>query len=230
VPRSEITRRFQGDENDLVRGVLHDLVESGLVLKIGGGTRAAYRAATSEELAALDRAHGNDGTDELLWAIIFREGPVSHESLATMARGTDVDSSIRRLVESGRVQQSTVDGRSVYSARQFFIPAHSTVGWEGAVFDHFQAVVKTILARLRAEEAAQENGMGGSTYVFDVWSGHPHEARVLALLGELRKETSELRKMVSDHNALHPRPRRVTRVTFYGGQWSTQLEEGEETE
>jgi hypothetical protein len=98
------------------------------------------------------------------------------------------------------------------------------------MFDHFQAVVKTILARLRAEESSTDNGMGGSTYVFDVWSGHPHEADVLGLLGELRQKTSALRTMVSEHNAAHPRPRLVTRVTFYGGQWFTQLEEGEDGE
>jgi hypothetical protein len=95
------------------------------------------------------------------------------------------------------------------------------------VFDHFQAVVKTILARMRAEESSTDDGMGGSTYVFDVWSGHPHEAEVLGLLGALRRQTSTLRKLVSDYNAAHSRPRRVTRVTFYGGQWFSQLDENE---
>ncbi len=54
--------------------------------------------------------------------------------------------------------------------------------------------------------------MGGSTYVFDVWSGHPHEAEVLGLLGALRQRTSNLRKLVSEHNATHARPSSVTRV------------------
>src|SRR6185503_16249821 len=101
--------------------------------------------------------------------------------------GVDVEEALPRLIASGRVQLSTVDGQPVYSAHQFFIPSNSTAGWEGAVFDHFQAVVKTILARLRAEESSADDGMGGSTYVFDVWSGHPHEAEVLGLLGALRR-------------------------------------------
>jgi hypothetical protein len=219
-----VLSRFHRDDVELVRGVLRDLVDSGLVLKIGSGASTAYRAATKDELASLERVQGNDGTDELLWAIIFREGPIAHDALTAFARGIDLDGALTRLIASGRVRRSNGGTPVVYSAREFVVPVDATTGWEAAVFDHFQAVVKTIGARLRADASTKEASEGGSTYSFEVWPGHPREAEVLGLLRDLRERTAALKKTVSAHNAAHARPERFTQVTFYGGQWILQQE------
>jgi hypothetical protein len=227
VTRAEVLQRFHRDDSDLVRGVLHDLVESGLVLRMGSGQSTAYRAATAEEIASLELGSG-DGFDELVWAIVFREGPVDRESLRKAVRGVELDGALSRLVASGRVQHSNSGGKDLYAAREFLVPEDATTGWEGAVFDHFQAVVRTIGARLRAEASPMDRAVGGSTYSFDIWPGHPHETEVFGLLGDLRERTAALRKKVRDHNGSHSRPPSYTEVTFYGGQCSLERRDSEE--
>jgi hypothetical protein len=228
VKRAEVLQRFHRDDSDLVRGVLHDLVESGLVLRMGSGPSTAYRAATSEEIASLERADGTDGLDELVWAIVFREGPIDRAALGDLVRGVDLGGALSRLAASGRIQE-TGGTAPAYCAREFFVPEDSTTGWEAAVFDHFQAVVRTIAARLRAEGSSMESAVGGSTYSFEIWPGHPHETEVLGLLRDLRDKTSALRKKVREHNGAHPRPARFTELTFYGGQWLLERDDSEET-
>src|SRR6186713_419291 len=53
VSRREVLERFRRDDDTLLRGVLKDLCESGLVFKIGAGQETAYRAATTRELRQL---------------------------------------------------------------------------------------------------------------------------------------------------------------------------------
>src|SRR5687768_3778290 len=79
VTREQVLRRFERDEEILVKGVLHDLCESGLVLRLGSTKDAAYRAATPAELAALERR--DEGLDELVWLLIYREGPILQSTL-----------------------------------------------------------------------------------------------------------------------------------------------------
>ena len=228
VLRTEVLRRFHRDDSEVVRGVLHDHVESGLVLRMGSGASTAYRAATPDEIASLERPGDGDGVDELVWAIVFREGPIGRDGLASLVRGVDIGGSLSRLVASGRIQQSGPSEASRYSAREFLVAETATTGWEAAVFDHFQAVVRTIVARLRADAGA-EGAVGGSTYSFDVWPGHPHETEVLGLLRELREKMGALRKKVREYNAAHVRPPRYAEVTFYGGQSSLARDDSEET-
>jgi hypothetical protein len=220
VTRSEVLQRFHRDDGELVRGVLRDLSESGLVLRVGTGASTAYRATTKDEIETLASARDSDGTDELVWAIVYREGPITRDALSKMVRRGDLDAVLERLSESGRVRRSGAVSTARYAADHFFVPADAPVGWEGAVFDHFQAVVKTICGRLRGESPSGV-AIGGSTYSFDVWPGHPFESNVLGLLGELRDRTSTLRSQVRAYNEAHTRPSEYSHVTFYGGECIT---------
>jgi hypothetical protein len=230
VSRAEVLGRFHRDDADLVRGVLHDLTEGGLVLRIGSGPNTAYRAATQDELASLRSSDDNDGLDEVIWALVFREGPLTREELSALVRGVDLEGALTRLVSSGRVQRGIRGEMATYFAREFFVPLEAGTGWEAAVLDHFQAVVRTIGARLGKESSAKDGLVGGSTYSFDVWPGHPHEGEVLALLGTLRERAGALRQTVRAYNAVHARPARYTEATFYGGQWLLEREDAEELE
>ena len=78
--RAELLKRFHRDDAELVKSVLHDLCESGLVFRIGAGKDVAYRAATSQELAQLGQRA--DGLDELVWLLIYREGPLTEHELS----------------------------------------------------------------------------------------------------------------------------------------------------
>ena len=66
--------------------------------------------------------------------------------------------------------------------------------------------------------------MGGSTYGFDVWPGHPEHAAVMGLLRTVRDQASVLRARVEAHNEANGLPDEgAHRVFFYVGQ--TVLEE-----
>jgi hypothetical protein len=226
VGRSEVLARFHRDDPDLVRGVLHDLAESGLVLRLGSGASAAYRAATSEELDALSRCEAVDGTDELVWAIVYREGPLGLDGLSKLVRAKDLEAILARLLATGRIAKDEKDGVPVYSSRQLVIGGGSVTGWEAAVFDHFQALVRTIAVRLRTMgEKPERNVVGGSTYSCEVWQGHPLEEEVFRQLEDLRARASDLRARVRAYNDEHRGPRARSEVTLYFGQVPTEIEE-----
>jgi hypothetical protein len=120
-----------------------------------------------------------------------------------------------RLVTAQRMELK--DG--LYTARDLIIPLGSKVGWEAGVFDHIQAVVQTICQRLNADQPPNtKNIVGGSTYTFEVWPGHPLEDQVKRQLETLRQQCHELRKQVSDHNAQHGVQRQHEQVVTYVGQ------------
>jgi hypothetical protein len=215
VLRAEVLRRFHRDDPELVRGVLHDLCESGVVFRIGSGDGTGYRAATEAELGILSGAGGE--SDELLWAIIYREGPLTLAELRRLVPGPGLDAGLARLRDGGRVScQPSPQGEQL-SAAQFFVARDAPSGWEAAVFDHFQALVRTIGARLRAGPSERET-VGGSTYSFDVWPGHPLEAEALSQLQRFRAQSSDLRQRIADYNRAHPHPRVYSAVTLYAGQ------------
>jgi hypothetical protein len=219
MTRSEVLAHFHRDDGELVVGVLRDLSESGLVFRSGAGPGTSYRIATSEELAKANSAGATSGFDELLWALIYREGPLSTSALQKFTRGADVEAALTRLAEAGRIQLSTDAGETAYTAERLFVPAHAAAGWEAAVFDHFQAMVKTIAARLtREQEGAGAEQVGGSTYSFDVWPGHPCQGEALSHLKRFREQTSNLRAKVRQYNEKHARPSDYATITVYGGQ------------
>ena len=224
MTRAEICARFRHDEGELVGGVLHDLTESGLVFRTGTGPATTYRAATQEELGKLSQLGDSAGFDTLLWALIYREGPLSAAELGKRTRQTGLDAALERLTSLGHVRKVARGDEVVYEAEQLYIARHAPAGWEAAVFDHFQAMVKTIAMRVTDPEGDAEQ-VGGSTYSFEVWEGHPYEQEVLGQLAQFRQRTSELRARLRAYNQAHTRPQRFAQVTIYGGQCVVHSEE-----
>jgi hypothetical protein len=216
VTRTEVMRRFYRDDEELVKSVLHDVCESGLVFRLGAGKDVAYRAATSEELAQLgQRTHG---LDELVWLLIYREGPLAEDEVARLLptqRG-ELGSCLERLVAEQRVRS---DGHRRYTARSVVMAPGESEGWEAGMLDHFQAVVKTLCARLRASaEDEPSPHVGGSTYSLRIWPGHPLEDEVRGALAVFRRKHTELRQRVQDYNERHALPEQYEEVVIYGGQ------------
>lgn len=220
--RSDVMARFARDDEAQLRSVLRDLCESQLVIASGTGAKATYRAASDGELAALRSTEGREGYDDLLVALMFREGPMTMVEIAARAQvdPPEIEESVLRLVAAGRVQIAEEGEFPRYEARTLVIPLGASVGWEGAVFDHFKAMVSTVLVKLRGGETARaQDEVGGSTYTIDVWPGHPLEAEVLSTLGRLRGELSDLRKRASEATAtVGKRPQDYRRVIVYAGQ------------
>jgi hypothetical protein len=219
VTRREVLERFDRDEETLVRGVLRDLVESGLVFSSGLGDGAVFRPPTDAELRDA-RMRLGVGTDELLWAIIYREGPLELEALR--ARGgldaEELDAAITRLSAAARIRKNDA---GAFGAAEFVVALETEAGWEAAVFDHYHAMVRTLCCRLSPDPqlaSLPPESIGGSTYTFDVWPGHPLYEEVLATLGAARRSQSDLRKRVEAHNALHGIPDAFIQVVTYAGQ------------
>ncbi len=221
VSRPEVLLRFSLDDEAQVKAVLRDLCESQLVIASDGGGSPTYRAASDDELLAARNSRSTDGLDDLLIALMYREGALTLAEIAQLAQ-TDVRAirnPIDALVETGRIRSETTEGVSRYEARALVIPVGAPVGWEAAVFDHFKAMVTTILHRL--DQAATEAGnetAGGSTYTIDVWSGHPLEEEVNGSLARMRSELSDLRRRVADYNRGRERPESYRRAVVYAGQ------------
>lgn len=212
--RREVLGRFGRDDETIVKSVLHDLCESGLVFRIGAGRALAYRAATAAELEQMGR--DEQGLGEWLWLLVYREGPIAPGELCERV-GKDraqVEGALEALASEGHVTRGS-DGS--YSSRAIVLGTQTAAGWEAAMFDHFQAVVRTMCQKLRGEEG-RDTEVGGSTYGFRVWPGHPLEEEVRGALGEFRTRYTDLRRRVQEYNSREALPKRYQQVILYGGQ------------
>lgn len=235
VMRAEILRRFARDDERVVRAVLHDLVDSGMVFQSGRGDQTAYRAREAEELASLDDEQKREGLAHLLMVTISRFGPLTRDEIAEHVRvpAETLEAVLRDVVSSGRVE--TMPGPR-YSCQRCVIPFGEPSGWEAAVFDHYQAVVTAICIKLRlgALGATPSDTIGGSTYTFDLWEGHPMQDEVLGLLQALRRQARTLRERVEAYNLDHAAERdaaldrRDLRVITYVGQGVLESETEDE--
>jgi hypothetical protein len=238
VTRTEIFARFHRDDEVLLRGVLHDLCENGLVFSAGSGADSAYRAASEEELGALRRLRSEDGLDELVWAIIYRNGPLTEAELLSLGGVASLELSpvLARLEAAQRVERSESHGEVRYAASSFTVPRGAAKGFEASVFDHFQAVVKTVSSKLRRDAPPLElppgiseaDVVGGSTYTLDLCSGHPLLSEALSTLAEFRARMASLRERVELHNAEQGLPASFVKIVSYAGQCLIQ-EDAEET-
>jgi hypothetical protein len=229
--RADVLRRFARDDQASVRGILSDMVDSGVVYKTGRGDGTVYRFASVDEIA---RATGRDALESvatLAWVTVYREGPLGAGELAARL-GLDlelVEQALSVLCADGRARSELVQGRPLYRSDRCLIPLGQSAGWEAALLDHYQALVRAVCAKLErsGSGARPDDRIGGSTYSFDVWDGHPLQARASSLLAEQRKALSELWNEVARYNEEHPRRGALQRVTFYFGQMVTTENESE---
>jgi hypothetical protein len=228
VSRLVILERFSGDEESVVRGVLRDLVDTGLLFRAGRGDRSTYRATTEEDSQSEDDA--GEHLAHLVWIVVHRYGPVAQADISERIPGEaeSVSKALERLVRDGRIVRSQKTDGTSYSTDGCVIPLGSSAGWEAAVFDHYQAVVTALCTKLRLGRARAVPGewIGGSTYSAYVWEGHPLHDEALGLLQRTRDSASALRERIEAYNLTHPSPEEGTKkVIFYAGQTVLGLEE-----
>lgn len=216
VSRASLLRRFHADDEVSVRGVLNDLVESGLLFRSGRADTTTFRAAEEHELATMATSEGREeATAQLAWVVVHQNPGITRDALAEQLRGSaDLDGALTWLVEKGHVR---AEG-DAYVADACVIPLGSESGWEAAVFDHYQALVGALVAKLSREKrrSGPEDAIGGSTYHFDLYPGHPLESEVLTMLERVRRQASALRMQVDAASA--PLAAEGYRVVFYAGQ------------
>jgi predicted transcriptional regulator len=230
--QADVLTRFRNDDEASVRAVLNDLVDSGLVFRSGKGDGTTLRAARPEEVS-LAGEQTDDGVASLVWLIVHRQGPATATEIQTMV---PVDSArleriLARLVDEGRVRIRERAPETRYAVADCVIAPGDAAGWEAAVFDHYQAMVTALCAKLRrgVQKSGVDETVGGSTYGFTVWPGHPHHDEVLGILSRLRSELSRLRQKVHDYNTnvSGPAEERIG-VIAYVGQTLIETEHAEE--
>jgi hypothetical protein len=206
VSRYDVFRRFARDNERVVRSVLKDLVETGVLFRTGKGAHVTYKAATAADAASM-LGNASERTANLLWVAIHKFGPSSLNEMAAQMQisPSDLEAPLRELVTTGRVVEEAAPGRAVrYRADACVIELSNEHGWEAAVFDHYQAVVSALTARLRDNYASfPETWQGGTTYTYDVWEGHEHFDEVASFLSEMRKRGTDLRRKLEDYNRKH---------------------------
>ena len=217
--RAEVLRRFRHDDEASVRGILHDLVESGLVYRSGRGDATMFRAAPEDDIARLSAASDADSAASLVWVHVYRAGTSNPDAIQE-ALGIDPDAltlALEQLEASGRVRKTDEDA---WTSDACLIPLEDDAGWGAALFDHYQSVVTAVCTKLQngTTRAHPDDRLGGSTFSFDVWDDHPYAPRVYALLAQKRAEIISLWDEVHAYNDAHERPEGAEKVTFYLGQ------------
>ena len=228
VTREEIFRRFRHDEEVSVRAVLRDLTDSGLVFASGSGRNTIYRVTTEEEMGKITRINDRAGVEALIWSIVFREDPVTAERVVdlTALPVNDVEAALAALVAEGRIERVESAGHVEFRSRELVLGMEDPAGWEASVLDHYSAMVRTIGKKLSLDQrASAADEVGGSTYHFTLYRGHPLQDEVLGELRRFRERCTELRSRIDEHNTVHGLPANTLQVTAYFGQTVVENED-----
>jgi len=235
LSRAELLRRFRADDEASVRGVLSDLVDSGLLFRSGRGDHTSYRAASDAEARAVLATDPEASAAGMVWVLLHQAGPRSPDELARELNLSheSIQRALQQLLAQGRCREQ--DGK--YHADQCVILYGDEIGWEAALFDHFQAMVTAIASKVSQgkSRAALRDVTGGSTYHFDLYRGHPKEQEVLELLSSVRERASALRAEVDRASAaaapggaaaseVPAEAPEAYRVVFYVGQNAVGLD------
>jgi len=223
--REEVLEHFHHDEELKVRSILSDLVESGLVCRSGRGQETSYRLATAEELEQLGTAASTDAeatNAALVWVHVYRGSPMPKTRLAEILPLPEaaLEAAVSRLAREERIRIEERPDGTYCTTEQCLIPVGEAAGWEAAVIDHHRAVLSALAAKLVSGKhvAAAADEVGGTTWSFDLWPGHPREKEVRRLLASLREQVVPLWNEVAEYNREH-RPAQTYRVTVYCGQY-----------
>jgi len=230
--RAELLAHFKHDEESMVRSILNDLVESGLVLRSGRGRETRYRVATDEELEELGAsasANSQETNTALVWVHVYRESPINKDRLAQLLPlpANALNGAIASLVADGQIRSETRPDGVFLATDHCLIPVGQAAGWEAAIVDHHQAVLNALAAKVVSGKhvSAADDEVGGTTITYDLWPGHPREREVRQLLADMRKRVIPLWDEITEYN--ENRASEITyQVTFYCGQYLMEEEDG----
>ncbi len=225
--RRELLDHFTHDDPIVVGSVLSDLVSNGLIYKTGSGDSTVFGLTQERDLARTLREQRRESLAPVVWLLVYRSGGISRGELREQLQVDDatLGEALATLERQGQVQVAGSGDGAAYLADVFLVPVGAEHGWEAAVFDHFQAVVRAISSKVRkgVARSADDHVVGGATLCFDVHDLHPHREEVLGLLKRVRADVNELWGKVQRHNEQNPVPaEEMTEVSFYFGQCLTR--------
>jgi hypothetical protein len=228
--RRHLLEHFHRDDPLVVGSVLSDLVSSGLVYKTGSGESAVFGITKERDLAETLSEQRRESLVPIVWVFVYRSGGTTRAALLEQLPIDDqaLGDALDTLEAQGQVQRTGQGSSASYRASTLVVPVGAEHGWEAAVFDHFQAVVRAIGSKVRRglARSAHDDVVGGATLTFDIYPGHPHRDQVLGLLKRVRAEVNDLWTQVQRHNEQNPVPEESkTEVSFYFGQSVTPSDE-----
>jgi hypothetical protein len=224
--RREILEHFASDDPIVVSSVLADLVSSGLVYRSGAGEAAVFDITPERDRARVARERGRESLAPMVGLLVYRNPGITQLELQNRLQldAEAVSEALALLVAEGQIQRAGSDDAPSFRSSNFLIPVGAEHGWEAAVFDHFQTVVRAISSKVRrgVTRSAKDAVSGGATLGFDIHEAHPHKQEVLDLLKRVRADVNVLWAKVQQHNEANPiaEEDRID-VSFYFGQCVT---------
>jgi hypothetical protein len=223
VSRRALLQHFRREDPIVVGSVMSDLVSSGLVYRTGSGDAAIFGITKERDFAQAVREQRRGSLGPIVWVLIYRASGITRAALSEQlaVEAEDLGEALSQLELQGQIERVGTDADAAYRAKEFLVPVEAEHGWEAAVFDHFQAVVRAVglKVRLGLPRSVRDDVVGGATLGFDLCEGHPHLEEALSLLRKVRAEANELWTKVQAYNATHPiRDEEKIEVSFYFGQ------------
>src|SRR5688572_24957187 len=107
VTRREVLERFARDDEASVRGILADLVDSGLCSRTGRGDACIYRITPRDDLSQLASQDSNEARAALVWLTVCRDGPLSREAIhrSTQLELAELETVLETLAGDARVRR-----------------------------------------------------------------------------------------------------------------------------
>lgn len=208
VTRARVFERFASDEEEAVASVLHDLARSGLIFSSGQGRTTLYRAATEADRSVMFAASDREALLSMVWVTVFHEPGINQAELARRlnVEPSAIAAALATLRGEGRVSAEDWDAGAGLRAQVMLVEVGAEVGWEAAVFDHYQALATAIVAKVRRGtlRSTDADAIGGATLRFELSNAHPYAAEVYGLLATTRQRVNELWHKVREHNERHP--------------------------
>lgn len=162
---------------------------------------------------------------QFVWLLIFNaKQPLTHEKISQTLHpvysGELIEQCLGDLIAEGRVaqNQSTTPSSYVNNGQETPPP----FGWESAVYMHLHAVFNALMLKLNMmihDDAPNVPGhyIGGSTWTFRLWEGHPMEDEVLNTLSQQR----EAMQVLFERSKTHEEPEdqeQIYQCDLYVGQ------------
>ncbi|MEZ4267485.1 MAG: hypothetical protein R3F39_13990 [Myxococcota bacterium] len=220
VTYTAIEARFPQLTPERLGAMLRYLVRFGRLSMTGHGASRRYRI--------VEREQPTGATYHDAVVTLYRDGPLTRVELAQRLE-TDEDACdawLARLRDAGRLEETTVGRQKTrYRATGYHIEPDEPAGYEAALWDHFQAVVRAICMKVRlgATQASMRDLIGGTTFSFDLPVDDPLYAEISGFLAETRQR---MEAWLVRHGEMEPRPgARSVRVTIYTGQMVEETDE-----
>lgn len=228
--RRELLERFHHDDPAVMGSVLNDLVSSGLVYRTGLGDSSVFGMTMESDWTRTRVEYDREALIPIVWAMVYRSGGTTWTALRDQLTidGPSLSDALAALEAEGRVTRTGSGEAASYQATTLLVPVDAEHGWEAAVFDHFQTVVKAIGTKVRRglAHSSHSDVNGGATLTFVLPSSHPDKDEVLSLLRRVRGDVNELWNRVqrnTDQDATVDES--TITVSFYFGQCVTREDE-----